>query len=349
MRFLIEPIERTAGGVKQQVYLLTSHDTKVQAEVWPHLGCNCLRWCVRGPSEPLDLLYVAPDWENNPIPTRSGIPVLFPFPNRIRDGRFRFRGKEYQLPLNDSTKKNAIHGFVPRRPWRVVGEGADNDGAWLQGEFRASIDAADALNLWPSDYRLTTTVRLGRSQLRYEFTVDNLGAEPCPFGLGMHPYLRFPYAKPDEHIHLYRLWAPAESVWLLEESLPTGEIRPVEADLDWNRPRFVEGTQLDTVYTRLGSLGAPAGSLIQRAEVRHGDFGGSVQVWCSPEFRESVLFTPAHRKAICIEPYTCATDAANLGERGIDAGWIVLEPGSRWNAQVEFRWDPYATEFFKVK
>src|SRR5439155_8163671 len=43
MRYLVEPWERTAGGVKQQVYLLTSPDTAVQAEVWPQLGCNCLR------------------------------------------------------------------------------------------------------------------------------------------------------------------------------------------------------------------------------------------------------------------------------------------------------------------
>jgi aldose 1-epimerase len=51
--------------------------------------------------------------------------VLFPFPNRIRDGRFTWDGREYRLPPNDPAMKNAIHGFACRRPWRVVDQGAD--------------------------------------------------------------------------------------------------------------------------------------------------------------------------------------------------------------------------------
>ena len=30
-------------------------------------------------------------------PTRSGFPILFPFPNRIRDGKFDWQGNTYQL------------------------------------------------------------------------------------------------------------------------------------------------------------------------------------------------------------------------------------------------------------
>src|SRR5262245_5737295 len=192
MRFLIEPIERTAGGVKQQVYLLTSHDTKVQAEVWPHLGCNCLRWCVRGPSEPLDLLYVAPDWENNPIPTRSGIPVLFPFPNRIRDGRFAWGGRTYTHPLNDPAGRNSIHGFACRRPWRVTNTNSADDLATLTAEFQASVDAPDQLDLWPSDYKLTLRILLAPDSLSLSATMTNPGNKPLPVGLGYHPYFKLP-------------------------------------------------------------------------------------------------------------------------------------------------------------
>jgi aldose 1-epimerase len=48
-----------------------------------------------------------------------------------------------------------------------------------------------------------------------------------------------------------------------------------------------------------------------------------------------VVYTPAHRQAFCVEPYTCATDAVNLQARGIDAGWLVLPPGEKWTAVVE--------------
>jgi len=282
------------------------------------------------------------------VPTRSGVPLLFPFPNRIRGGRFRANGKEYQLPLNDSTKQNAIHGFAPRRPWRVTGHGADDTGAWLRGEFRASLDAPDTLGLWPSDYSLTADLRLGALHLRYDFDVANLGSEPLPFGLGMHPYFRFPYCGPDENVARWRLHAPAKSVWLLEDSLPTGQKWPAQGELNWNELRAIGDAAPDTVYTDLGEVHAASGGLLGRAELRHTDFGGALSVWCSPEFRESVLFTPVHRKAVCVEPYTCATDAANLAERGVDAGWRVLAPGARWKGAVEFRWDPYATELLKI-
>src|SRR5258708_869842 len=111
MFYHIETEERTAGGRTGTVYTLRHAPSGAEAEVWPAHGFNCLRWRTGTANGPRDLLYSAPDWEANPIPTRSGVPILFPFPNRIRDGKFNFGWKDYQLPLNDSTKKNAIHGW----------------------------------------------------------------------------------------------------------------------------------------------------------------------------------------------------------------------------------------------
>ena len=67
---------------------------------------------------------------------------------------------------------------------------------------------------------------------------------------------------------------------------------------------------------------------------------GTVRVSASPDFRDLVLFTPPHRQAVCIEPYTCPTDAINLQARGLDAGWRVLDPGATWEALVRFEWAP---------
>ena len=71
---------------------------------------------------------------------------------------------------------------------------------------------------------------------------------------------------------------------------------------------------------------------------------------CTPEdvfrvladgsFRDLVLFTPVHRHAIAIEPYTCSADAANLSAQGIDCGWRVLEVGGAWTGEVEYRLEP---------
>jgi aldose 1-epimerase len=324
MRYLIEPCERTAGGVKQQVYLLTSPDAAVQAEVWPCLGCNCLRWRVRGPNGPLDLLYVAPDWENNPVPTRSGIPVLFPFPNRIRDGHFTWDGRSYLHALNDPAKKNSIHGFACRKPWRVKHTNAAEDLATFTAEFQASVDAPDTLELWPGDYQITLRFLLGPDSLSLSATITNPGDKPVPLGLGYHPYFKLPFSN-EISARDCKTTVAAASRWELKDNLPTGRKVPVDPSRDLRSQRRFEGLMLDDVYTDLDTAGDSL-PLYKRASVSQRGIG-AVEVWTSRAFGDLVAFTPPHRNAICLEPYTCVTDAINLQQQGVDTGLIVLNPG----------------------
>ena len=121
-------------------------------EIAPALGFNAYRWHVPDG----ELLYADPKFFEENKPTRSGIPVLFPFPNRIRDGRFSWDGKDYQLPTNDPSGKNAIHGFVCHKPWRVIAEGADGIFAWVTAEFEGSKDAPEShWQVWPEDYNIS--------------------------------------------------------------------------------------------------------------------------------------------------------------------------------------------------
>jgi aldose 1-epimerase len=48
-----------------------------------------------------------------------------------------------------------------------------------------------------------------------------------------------------------------------------------------------------------------------------------------------VVFTPPHRQAFCLEPYTCPTDAINMPEYGKSVGWLTLPPGGQWKADFE--------------
>jgi aldose 1-epimerase len=303
-----------------------------RAEVWPALGFNCYRWQISRGGQALELLYQAPDLFNNGRPTRSGIPVLFPFPNRIREGRFTCEGRAYQLPQDDPAKKNAIHGFACRHPWRVVGHGADAASAWVTGVFRCSQDAPASRAMWPADHEIQLTLRLGAGSLRLEAEVHNPDRIGLPFGLGYHPYFRMPFA-PEGSAEDCLLTVPARSFWKLEESLPTGERLPVDAACDLNQPRRFGELSVDTVLT---DLPAATEEMPQRAVV-HGAPGAELRLHCGPEFRDLVIFTPPHRQAFCVEPYSCTTDAIHLQARGIEAGWRVLPPGQRWRAVVELR------------
>jgi aldose 1-epimerase len=77
--------------------------------------------------------------------------------------------------------------------------------------------------------------------------------------------------------------------------------------------------------------------LHRSGSVRQVADGVSVELWATASFRELVVFTPPHRQAICLEPYTCTTDAINQQQRTIDAGLIVLEPAAEWQGVVELR------------
>jgi aldose 1-epimerase len=291
-----------------------------ELHVWPALGFNAFYWSAGGHP----LLYRDPNFFNELKPTRSGFPILFPFPNRIRDGRFAWEGRDFKLPLNDSAGKNAIHGFAAYRAWRVVERGGNDEQAWLTGEFHGTRDAADAAQLWPCDYRLRLTYRLFANKLRVDAVVENPDRLALPFGLGYHPYFRVaPLGGDNALVSLF-----AREQWELIETLPTGKRQAVAPILG---ARFAD-TRLDDLYTNLNAVG----DVVRAGELASDRAGGaSLVVTASRDFRELVAFTPPHREAICFEPYTCATDAINLQQRGIDAGLRVLGPGERWSGWIE--------------
>jgi aldose 1-epimerase len=292
-------------------------------EIAPEFGCNCYQWQIAGDGRPVDLLHADPEVFPGGRPTRSGIPVLFPFPNRIRGGKFTWDGKTYQLPLNDPSGKNAIHGFACRHSWRLLTTGADAMSAWLTAEFRAALDAPETLPLWPADHRLMLTFRLRQDRLRLEAVIDQPDdGTALPFGLGFHPY--FQLESPNTTV-----LAPAQTFWALEDSLPTGTRVAVDSARDLNAARPASALQLDDVLTNLPSGPLNIDGLVFRGRV------GRVALWTSPTFRELVAFTPPHRQAVCLEPYTCTTDAVNLQAQGIDAGWMVLGPRQTWSSVIE--------------
>jgi aldose 1-epimerase len=340
MAFEVRITQADAGGRAGDVYELIDAGGAVRAEVWPQWGFNCLRWQIRQEdSRWADVLFTAGDWDTNPVPTRSGHPILFPFPGRLRDGRFTFDGKVYQLPLNDSTKQHAIHGFTPRNPWRVIDWNGDEDFAFVTGQFNLKKDLPTAVSLWPADFNLNITYRLFRDRLRVDATVENLGPGTLPFGLGFHPYWRLPGLH-DPDISRAVLQANVDQVWETENNLPTGWRKDVPGNIDFRHPTPIGTTELDNVFTGVQGNTTRLGDLIELAKLSHPQAMGQVRVLADASFHDLVLFTPVHRQAIAIEPYTCSADAANLAARGIDSGWKTIAPHTEWEAAVEYRWEP---------
>jgi aldose 1-epimerase len=340
MSFEVRISQGRAGDRTGEVYELIDTAGTARAEVWPQWGFNCLKWQLRQEDGRwADVLFHMPDWESNPVPTRSGHPILFPFPGRLRDGRITLDDKTYQLPLTDNTKLHSIHGFTPRNRWRVVESTGAEESAAVTGEFNLATDLPEALAYWPADFVFRVTYRLYPNTLRVDARVENVGPGRLPFGLGYHGYFKPPGSN-DPDIGNCSLRANVRELWQTENNLPTGARTESPAALDFRAGKPIGGTALDHVFTAMTEPAAGPDGLRELARLTHPRAPGRLRVLADASFRDLVLFTPQHRHAVAIEPYTCSADAANLSARGIDSGWRVLDPGGTWAGSVEYRWEP---------
>jgi aldose 1-epimerase len=309
-----------------QIAVLKDAATGSSAEILVNLGFNCFRFTAMPKGKPVEVIYAHPEFAGGEQrPSGSGIPILFPFPGRIPGTTFEWEGKKYELEPGDAFG-NAIHGFVHRRPWRVI-EQSENR---VVGQFHAWKDDPSLKDRWPADFRITATYVLAGNALNTHYLLENPGDTPLPFGFGTHPYFRVPLggSKADDCI----VKLPVSAQWELADMLPTGRrIDLANAAAFQAGLRFAD-CKFDDVFTGL----VPQKSNMIVSSIEDPDSQVRMHIVFSPQtFRECVVYTPPHREAICIEPLTCAPSAVALLAKGIEAGWRVLPPGGRLEAAVE--------------
>src|SRR5580692_7140271 len=155
-----------------------------RAVIAPEAGFQCRSYSVgpievvAGPKDP------EADWKAHPF--RSGIPILFPWPGRIADGRFSYGGHDVRLPINDAAHNCAIHGLTYNRAFKVTRKGPYFVAARLDSRTDAELSA-----LWPWPFVLDLDYEIGNG-LRLRAAVENVGAARLPFGIGAHPYFHAP-------------------------------------------------------------------------------------------------------------------------------------------------------------
>lgn len=295
------------------------------ATVVPDVGFNLIDWrLAAGPA----LIHHESDILTGGSGTRSGIPVLFPFPNRIAGAQFDWAGRSWQLPHAHPGDPNAIHGFCAKRPWRDY---EPTGAASVTGVFRLSRDAADVAASWPGDLELRLTYELGDRSLRLTAEVANVDDHPVPFGLGYHPYFSLLGSADLSDVEIQ---VDAGSYWQLHDSIPDGTIAPVAGDRDLQVRTTVGDRSLDDVLTGLPPFEPGPDGLMSRAFLAGA--GAALDMRYDSMFSDIVVFTPANRRSIAVEPYTCPTDAVHLQQLGGDVGWRTLAAGETWRATVEF-------------
>lgn len=301
-----------------------------EVHVAPGAGFNAFAFRIRRGEETIRIL-IEPESEEE---LRGGgfdfgCPILFPFPNRTRSGRYSFNGREHQLDINWKDG-NAIHGLVCDRAWRVVSAEADDKGARVSACFQTA-EHADVMRQYPFACELSVTYALSDGVLSLHASARNMGTEELPMGFGIHPWFPCPLTAAGRRADCV-LTVPARGRWELESDeqlLPTGRILPLEAGNDFSDGAPLAAHFLDDVFTGLIFAGDEHVSSLRDEASRM-----RLQVRAGRGFREHVVFAPLERDILCLEPYTQTTDFVNLDARGIDAGLIRLAPGGEWSGDI---------------
>ncbi len=310
------------------VISLASQDSASTARICVDRGFNCIEFKAdAGAGRCVDVIDSEPGFESGAgRVSGNGIPLLFPFPNRIRGGRYSWRGQEYHLPeelVGYDNTGNAIHGFVIDRPWRVVDQGPD----FATGEFQLSVDAPERRKLWPADFTIRVRYALSGGTLRSVFQVINPDNVSLPWGLGTHSYFKLPLASTSQASKCL-LSAPVAQQWKLDECLPSGEKSAIADDVTLGEGMYFGARSFDDVLS-----GVPED--IVECTMIDEEAGLQIAQRNPGSFRELVVYTPPNRDAVCFEPYTCVTDAINLQQQGVDAGWQVLGPGESFTTWID--------------
>lgn len=223
---------------------------------------------------------------------------LVPFVNRIRGGRFTFRGEEIVLLPNMAGDRSPLHGQGWLSAWTVESHGNQD------AELRFVHQAGE----WPWAYEALQIVTLDEAGLSLRLQCRNADDRPMPCGLGQHPY--FPCTAET------RLDTAVSTAFEIDANvLPTGEV-PATGRFDL-RNRQVCGQGLDHGFGGWGGeavMTDPAWPAPLRLS--------------SPNARFFQLYSPEQGGIFVAEPVTHANAALNEPEeRWAHLGMHVLEPG----------------------
>jgi aldose 1-epimerase len=228
----------------------------------------------------------------------SGCYPLVPFSNRVRDGRFTFRGREVRLSPNLPPQPHPLHGQGWRGVWSVAAAG---DG-WIELVFD------HAPGEWPWAYQARQLFSLDPDGLTIRLDCRNMAEEPMPCGLGLHPW--FP-ANAETVLD-----TEVAGVWTIDAEVMPVALEPPVGRYDLRRRR-IAGADLDNGYEGWSGL----------TEIAWPDRGLAVRI-SSQEARRFQVYAPPEGGVVVAEPVVNANAALNQPEdRWPELGLTVLEPG----------------------
>jgi aldose 1-epimerase len=247
--------------------------------------------------------------------------VLFPYPNRLRDGRYTHGGKTYQFDINNKDSQNAIHGFGKDAPMVVKTVKITDDEAMILCTWQHD----GSHPAYPFRFKVGIKMILRGGEFEMKMAFHNDDNQLIPVGLGWHPYFIMSENVSDTHLQM----PESQQIVIDDRMLPTGEKIPFSS--------------FDTL-TKIGNTSLDNGFFItekgDKASVILSSERGRLHYWQeigAGKWNFLQVFTPPHRKSIAIEPMTCNIDAFNNQD-----GLVWLAPKAKLDGSFGVKFSKFA-------
>lgn len=240
--------------------------------------------------------------------------VLAPFANRIRDGRYTFRGVEHQLDIGEVATNTAFHGLVRWQAWEPVVVEPDSIVLGI------TVHARDG---YPFTVRLGVRYAVGPDGLTVHHSAQNIGAAAAPFMMATHCYPTVVGVPVDQlRIRVSAgCWVPTDDRLLPLPPQPTAG-----TDRDFTDGPLFGNRVVDNAF---GNLTRGDDGLVRTTVTA--DDGHGVEVWSGSSFGWLQVYSSdtqteeRFRRSFAIEPMTGPPDNFRSG-----SDLVVIEPGATW-------------------
>ena len=255
--------------------------------------------------------------------TRDGLyagKILAPWPNRIKDGKYTFNKKDYQLPINEVSKNNSLHGLVANCHWEVI----------LQDQSKVILQhLLNQPDIYPGKLQLQVSYEIIEQGVEISVLSENVGDISAPYGVSIHTYL-----VAGALVKNYELLLQLPSDQFLEvdaERLLPIKLQPVTgANFNFVSLKKISNLFIDHAFKY--SSDYPRSILLLNADGQGAEVIFDEQSkWIQIHTADRDLRADS-RMAVAIEPMTCPPDAFNSG---IDL--IVLEPGKKHEYKLKIK------------
>ena len=285
--------------------LLTLRSGELELVLAPAAGCSTLRFDYRLGSEKAEVFRGCDGVPASPVDA-ANFPLV-PYVNRIRGGRFSFRGREVTIAENLDGDSSPLHGQGWLAAWTVVSA----------GESEADLRFRHQAGEWPWSYEARQLFTLGPRGLTVLLSCLNLSDEAMPCGLGQHPYFNCTSRT--------ILDTRVTDVWTIDETVLPVEKVPATGRFDLSK-RQICGQDLDHGFAGWGGVARiDTPGLPFRVEISTSDA-------CFFQ-----VYSPRAGGFFAAEPVTHANAALNEPEeQWAELGLRVLEPGEEMSLSARF-------------